>query len=787
MFRIRQIPDDTTPTNAAAIAAVQAMLKAQLPGISDAEVAEIPRALRDPFATRFRPILFVAERAAAGRVRGFALVKHAPDLDFCYLDYIVTAPGKVGGGVGGALYERVREHCAALGAKGLYLEALPDDPALSPEPEIRRQNVARLRFYERYGARPIVGTKYETPLQPGQTNPPYLVYDGLGRKTPPSRDEARRAVRAILERKYGARLPPGYADMVVESVRDDPIRLRPPRYLRLPDPEASAPVPEGAAKIRLVVNQKHDIHHIHERGYVEAPVRVRAILRAIEPLGLFERVEARPFADRHIRAVHDDRFVDYLRAACAKVEPGRSVYPYVFPVRNAARPPKDLALRAGYWCIDTFTPINLAAYEAARYGVDVTLTAAEQVLEGHRIAYALTRPPGHHAERRAFGGFCYFCNAAIAAHYMSRYGRVAILDIDYHHGNGQQDIFYARADVLTVSIHGHPSFAYPYFSGFREETGVGPGAGFNLNIPLPETITPAQYQDALDEALRRIERYDPAWLIAACGFDTAVGDPTGSWPHRPDDFAKIGRRIGELGPPILVVQEGGYRTRTLGQNAAALFTGLAAGAARAVSRPRKAPRRAIPGTAKNGAAKNGSRKHAAMSEQTLSAVAFRTTLRETDVEAIRSLVAATGFFTSEEVGIAAELVADRVEKGDRSDYAFLIAEESLAPGGASGRILGYSCFGPIPGTDRRFDLYWIAVDPGLQRQGLGRRLLAETERRVAALGGARLYVDTSTSEKYAPTRAFYRRSGYAKAAEMPDFFRDGDGKAIFVKKLAAPG
>src|SRR5690606_9742633 len=284
------------------------------------------------------------------------------------------------------------------------------------------------------------------------------------------------------------------------------------------------PVPATARKIPLVVNDKHDIHHIHERGYVEAPVRVRAILRTLDPTGLFERVPARGFSDMHIRAVHDDRFLSYLRRACAAVEPGRSVYPYVFPIRNAARPPRELALRAGYWCIDTFTPINRNAWLAARHGVDCTLTATEHVLQGHRLAYALTRPPGHHAEHRAFGGFCYLCNAAIAANYMSRYGRVAILDIDYHHGNGQQEIFYARADVLTVSIHGHPRFAYPYFSGFREETGAGAGAGFNFNIPLPETITPQQYREALEEALHRVGRHDPAYLIVACGFDTAVGD-----------------------------------------------------------------------------------------------------------------------------------------------------------------------------------------------------------------------------------------------------------------------
>ena len=153
--------------------------------------------------------------------------------------------------------------------------------------------------------------------------------------------------------------------------------------------------------------------------------------------------------------------------------PKKSIYPYVFPTRNPARPPNDETVLAGYYCIDTFTPLNQNAYLAARSAVDCALTAAEKVLEGTDLAYALVRPPGHHAETRTFGGFCYFNNGAIAANLLSRYGRVAILDIDYHHGNGQQEIFYNRADVLTVSIHGHPSFAYPYFSGFRDETGIG--------------------------------------------------------------------------------------------------------------------------------------------------------------------------------------------------------------------------------------------------------------------------------------------------------------------------
>src|SRR5690606_16740289 len=135
------------------------------------------------------------------------------------------------------------------------------------------------------------------------------------------------------------------------------------------------------------------------------------------------------------------------------------------------------------------------------------------LLDGRRLAYALVRPPGHHAERRAFGGFCYFNSAAVAAHYLSAQGRVAVLDIDYHHGNGTQDIFYARSDVLTVSIHGHPRFTYPYFSGFDDERGTGPGVGFNVHLPLPEGIEGAAYRDSLARAHARLEKFAPASVI----------------------------------------------------------------------------------------------------------------------------------------------------------------------------------------------------------------------------------------------------------------------------------
>jgi acetoin utilization deacetylase AcuC-like enzyme len=152
---------------------------------------------------------------------------------------------------------------------------------------------------------------------------------------------------------------------------------------------------------------------------------------------------------------------------------------------------------------------------------------------------------------------------------------VAILDLDYHHGNGQQDIFYRRADVLTVSIHGHPGFAYPYFSGFKDERGEDEGEGFNLNLPLPEEVDGDRYRKALSTALQRVADFHPVSLVVSLGFDTAKGDPTGTWSLTPRDFEINGRMIGELGIPMLVVQEGGYRSRTLGVNARRFFEGIA--------------------------------------------------------------------------------------------------------------------------------------------------------------------------------------------------------------------
>lgn len=748
MLRIRRIYDDVLPLNKEILRQIKEILRSRFSEVAEAEIEAIGGKLRNPFKQRFLSIMFAAE-SMKGKVLGFAMLLHEPVIGFAYLDWIATANGS-SGGLGGALYARVRQEAVALKARGLFFECLPDDEQNCPDKTILKENRSRLRFYEQYGARPIINTGYELPVKPGDTCMPHLVYDGLTEQKPLRRAFARKVVQAVLERKYAQLCPPDYVARVLKSFRDDPVRLREFRYVK---PEAVVNSVEGRnfEQIALVVNDRHDIHHVRDRGYVESPVRVRSILGELDKSGLFTQIKPQPFPDRHLLEVHATDFVRYLKRACNDVPPGKSLYPYVFPIRNKTRPPREPSVLSGYYCIDTFTPINSNAFPAARRAVDCALTAAREVLNGRRLAYALVRPPGHHAEHRSFGGFCYFNNNAVAAQYLSHYGRVAILDIDYHHGNGQQDIFYQRSDVLTLSLHGHPSFAYPYFSGFADELGEGEGEGFNLNLPLAEKLDGEGYRKELAKALNRIEAFNPSFLIVALGLDTAKGDPTGTWSLLTKDFRLNGEAIGSLGLPTVVVQEGGYRTRTLGKNALSFFNGLT-DALRQWSYSKHEPKNQIHG------------------------LRFRQEIVPADIERVGKLVEITGFFHHDEVEVAKELVQERLLKGDASGYFFLFAEHY-------GRLVGYTCYGPIPCTQSGFDLYWIAVHPDYQGRGVGRKLMQLTEGKIKEAGGERIYADTSQRIQYASTRAFYERCGYQQESLLVDFYAPGDGKAVYCKKL----
>lgn len=749
MLRIRRIYDDAVPINREELRQVKDILRTRFSGADEKEIESIGEKLRNPFKQRFRTILFVADNAK-GRVNGFAILLHEPILAFTYLDWIAITVKSSGSGIGSALYERVRQESAALKVKGLFFECLPDSEQLCADPALLQENISRLRFYEQYGARPVVNTAYESPVNPGDSCMPHLVYDGLDGGKPPGRTFVRNVVRAVLERKYADLCPQEYVEKVVASIRDNPVQLRPFKYVK-PEVASSRVDSRTTEQIAVVVNDRHDIHHVRDRGYVESPVRVKSILKKLDESGLFVQIKPRPFGDRHLYPVHTPELVNYLKHACAEMDEGKSLYPYIFPIRNKTRPPKEPAVLAGYYCIDTFTPINRNAYPAARRAVDCALTAATEVLNGRRIAYALVRPPGHHAESSVFGGFCYFNNSAVAAHYLSGYGKTVVLDIDYHHGNGTQEIFYRRGDVLTVSIHGHPSFAYPYFSGFAEECGEVEGDGFNLNLPLPESVDGPQYLKALRKALDKIEAFNPSFLIVALGLDPAKGDPTGTWSLLAKDFEENGRMIGALGLPTVVIQEGGYRTRTLGVNAMRFFKGLAY-AVQEWSDSRHPAKNKIHG------------------------ISYRSVVEEADAERVAKLVTVTGFFSLEEVGVAEELVRERLEKGDASGYHFIMAEHY-------GRLAAYACYGPIPCTQSGYDLYWIAVHPDYQGRGIGKELLQETERAIKNIGGERIYVDTSQRLQYAGTRAFYEQNGYAQQSVFPDFYAPGDGKVVYCKHL----
>ena len=588
MFRIRRVYDDVLPVDREALTQAQQILQRQIPGSSESDLPSLARRLRDPVRSRYRSILFVAERRP-GKVLGFAWLIHVADEGFCYLDSLAVARYLTSGGMGGALYQRVRDEAARLESLGLFLEAGPDQPEHCPDPEARAVNARRLRFYGSFGARVVEAAAYQTPLGPGNDPMPLLLYDDLGSGRPLRRDDARRVARAVLQRRYGRNCGPAYIAKVLDGFREDPTPLRSPRASRRSGPSrAGQDEPPFESRVALCVAEGHAIHHVRERGYVEAPVRVEAILKALPGPPAFERLKPRRYGDAYLGACHDRDFLDYLRRACASAPEKHSIYPYVFPVRNAARPPRELDVRAGYFCIDTFTPLNRHAYPAARQAVDCALRAAEALLQGYRFAYALVRPPGHHAERRVFGGFCYMNSAAIAAQFLSRHGKVAVLDLDYHHGNGQQEIFYGRADVLTLSIHGHPRFAYPYFSGYEDERGEGEGLGFCRNYALPEQVDGERYLETLKKAISRVRAFRPVCLVVALGVDTARRDPTGTWTLTAPDFAANVRAVVALGLPTLVVQEGGYRTRTMGTNVAAFFAGLTE-SARLATRPGPVP------------------------------------------------------------------------------------------------------------------------------------------------------------------------------------------------------
>ncbi len=238
--------------------------------------------------------------------------------------------------------------------------------------------------------------------------------------------------------------------------------------------------------------------------------------------------------------------------------------------------PDNFAARMGLYSMDGGTPLTAGTWIAAKTGADCAVNAAHALRLGERATFALTRPPGHHAGADFFGGYCFLNNAALAAQHLLDDGarKVAIVDIDYHHGNGTQSIFYARDDVLFISIHADPRSEYPFYLGHADETGDGAGSGYNMNLPLPHGATPAQWFAALETACIKLAGFGADALVVSLGVDTFAGDPLSHFALQSSDFLRIGERIAHLGLPTAFVFEGGYAVAEVGINAVNVLEGF---------------------------------------------------------------------------------------------------------------------------------------------------------------------------------------------------------------------
>jgi acetoin utilization deacetylase AcuC-like enzyme len=320
---------------------------------------------------------------------------------------------------------------------------------------------------------------------------------------------------------------------------------------------------------------------------VERAERIRSALLAD---GGFELVPPTEHGEEPITAVHDPGLLRFLEAVWPEARrqghAGAQLIADSYPSRQmfegmsaealgALREPVTIGGRVGWWGLDTANPIVAGTYVAARAAVDVALTTVDLVLTGEPVAYGLCRPPGHHAARSMAGGYCFFNNAAIAAEAVVRATSepVAILDVDFHHGNGTQQIFWRRGDVLYVSLHADPDRKYPYFLGRPSEIGEGDGAGANLNIPLAAGTTNDDYLAALEQGLERIAAASGSVVVVSLGFDTYALDPLGDFALTTEVYHEIGRRVAALGHRLVVLQEGGYHRPTLGENARAWLRG----------------------------------------------------------------------------------------------------------------------------------------------------------------------------------------------------------------------
>ncbi|WP_269633664.1 histone deacetylase family protein [Pelomonas sp. BJYL3] len=340
--------------------------------------------------------------------------------------------------------------------------------------------------------------------------------------------------------------------------------------------------------MKIVYNERHAEHAAQKeffRGQLvdafEIPARADYVLQALQASDLGPFVPVVDHGRAPLERVHAPRYLRFIEGAYAEWQAlgGQGeAFPAVWPIRSLRSDvePRSFAARMGLYSMDSGSPLTAGTWSAAYWGAQASLTALDLVLAGERSAYCLTRPPGHHAGADFFGGYCFINNAAVTAQAARDAGRqrVAILDVDYHHGNGTQAIFYERADVFFLSIHGDPQTEYPFFLGHADERGAGAGEGFNANWPLPAGASNEQWFEAFEKALVQLNAYAPELLIVSLGVDTYGGDPISHFQLDEPEFRRMGQSLASLQLPTLFLQEGGYATAAIGRNVQAVLAGF---------------------------------------------------------------------------------------------------------------------------------------------------------------------------------------------------------------------
>jgi acetoin utilization deacetylase AcuC-like enzyme len=344
--------------------------------------------------------------------------------------------------------------------------------------------------------------------------------------------------------------------------------------------------------LKVIYAESHRQHHpafeILEGGekvpLFESPDRMDIVLAALNQTDWVEIVPPSDFGLEPILAVHDAGYINFLQHGFAEwqVEGGQLkqqardvLMGTTFPPRRWQHKPTSVGGRVGYYTFDLSCPIVAGTFPAALSAAHCALTGAQFVIDGALAVFALCRPPGHHAGRDFAGGYCYLNNASIAAKFLSIHAPTAILDVDYHAGNGTEDIFYLSPDVLTISLHADPNRQYPYFAGYADETGEGAGKGYHHNFPLPKATDDDVYCQTLTDALALIRDFAPHYLVLSFGADIYAGDPLGDLTLTTAGFSRIGALIEGLGLPTLIVMEGGYNIAELGTNTVTLLSAFA--------------------------------------------------------------------------------------------------------------------------------------------------------------------------------------------------------------------